>query len=181
VRTLPNIITAIRLLLVPAVVYCLARGEFALATVLFVVAGVSDGVDGWLARRFNWGSTIGALLDAIADKLMIVSTVVALTMLGRLPLWLTLVLLLRDTLMVVGISLYHRLLGGVEMAPVFLGKAHVFVLFAVLALVLGAAAGIAGIEPLLPWCYAAATVTAVSSYGQYLLQGMNRLRAARRG
>jgi cardiolipin synthase len=179
VHTLPNLITALRLLLVPAVVVALARGQFGLATALFVVAGISDGIDGWLARRFGWSSPVGAMLDAVADKLLIVATVVALVMLGRLPLWLTLLLLLRDTLMLVGISLYHRILGGVEIAPLFLGKLHVLVLFGVLALTLARAAGVPGLEAVLPSLFILAAVTAVSSFLRYLQQGMQRLRAAR--
>jgi cardiolipin synthase len=179
VHALPNIITALRLLLVPAVVAAIARGHFALAAILFALAGISDGVDGWLARRFGWTSPTGAMLDAVADKLMIVATIVALVMLGLLPLWLTLVLLLRDTLMVAGISLYHRLLGGVQMAPLRSGKLHVFVLFGVLSLTLAHAAGLQWLAGPLPWLFVLAAATAVVSYLGYLKQGLQRLRAAR--
>jgi cardiolipin synthase len=179
VQALPNLITALRLLLVPAVVVALARGRFPLAAALFVLAGISDGVDGWLARRFGLSSPIGAMLDAVADKLMIVATVVALVMLGLLPVWLTALLLLRDTLMVLGISLYHRILGGVEIAPLFVGKLHVFVLFGVLALTLAHAAGAQALAPALRWLFFLAATTAVWSYLSYLRQGLQRLRAAR--
>lgn len=178
-HTLPNLITTLRLLLVPAVVVALARGQFGAATALFVVAGLSDGIDGWLARHFGWTSPVGAMLDAAADKLMIVATVVALVMLGRLPLWLTLLLLLRDMLMLVGIGLYHRILGGVEIAPLLLGKLHVLMVFGVLTLTLARAAGMPGLETLLPWLFILAAVSAVSSFLGYLQQGMQRLRAAR--
>jgi cardiolipin synthase len=181
VHALPNIITALRLLLVPAVVTALARGQLGIAAILFVLAGFSDGVDGWLARRFGWTSATGAMLDAVADKLMIVTTIVGLVMLGILPLWLTVVLLLRDTLMVMGISLYYRLLGGVEMAPLWIGKLHVLVLFGVLSLTLAQAAGVQALAPLLPWLFVLAAATAVSSFLSYLRQGLQRLRDARQG
>jgi cardiolipin synthase len=181
VNALPNIITALRLLLVPAVVTALARGHFGLAAIAFVLAGISDGVDGWLARRFGWTSPTGAMLDAVADKLMIVATIVSLVMLGILPLWLTVVLLLRDMLMVMGISLYHRILGGVEIAPLWIGKLHVFVLFGVLSLTLAHAAGMHALSPLLPWLFALASATAVASFLSYLQQGLARLRDAQGG
>jgi cardiolipin synthase len=180
VHTLPNIITALRLLLVPAVVAALARGQFGVATIAFMLAGFSDGLDGWLARRFGWTSPAGAMLDAVADKLMIVATIVGLVMLGILPLWLTAVLLLRDMLMVLGISLYHRILGGVEIAPLWIGKFHVLVLFGVLSLTLAHAAGVLSVGPLLPWLFVLAAATAVSSFLSYVQQGMERLRNARR-
>lgn len=178
-HALPNIITALRLLLVPAVVTALARGHLGLAASLFVLAGLSDGVDGWLARRFGWTSPTGAMLDAVADKLMIVATIVALVMLGILPLWLTVVLLLRDMLMVLGISLYHRILGGVEIAPLWIGKFHVFVLFGVLSSTLAHAAGVQALGALLPWLFALAAATAVWSFLSYVRQGLGRLRDAR--
>ena len=180
-QALPNIITALRLLLVPAVVMALARGQFGLATIAFVLAGLSDGLDGWLARRFGWSSPAGAMLDAVADKLMIVATSVGLVMLGVLPLWLTAVVLLRDMLMVLGISLYYRILGGVEIAPLWIGKLHVLVLFAVLSLTLARAAGIEALSPLLPWLFALAAATAVASFVSYVSQGLERLRKARQG
>jgi cardiolipin synthase len=180
VHALPNIITALRLLLVPAVVYAIARGQLGLAALLFFLAGMSDGVDGWLARRFGWTSPTGAMLDAAADKLMIVTTIVGLAVLGILPLWLTVVLLLRDMLMMVGINLYHRILGGVEIAPLAIGKLHVLVLFAVLTLTLAHAAGMLALAPLLPWLFALAAMTAVSSFLAYVRQGLQRLRNARK-
>jgi cardiolipin synthase len=179
VQALPNLVTALRLLLVPAVVFALARGRFPLATGLFVLAGLSDGVDGWLARRYGWTSATGAMLDAVADKLMFVTTVVALVMLGVLPLWLTSVLLLRDMLMMVGISLYHRILGGVEIAPLFSGKLHVLVLFGTLTLTLVHAAGADVLGPVLPWLFWLAAASAVLSFLAYVRQGMQRLREAR--
>lgn len=178
-QALPNIITALRLLLVPAVVVALAQGRYTLATVLFVLAGLSDGVDGWLARRFGWTSQVGAMLDTAADKLLIVATIVALVMLGLLPVWLTALLLLRDALIVLGISLYYRILGGVEIAPLPAGKLHVVVVFGVLASTLAHAAGAQALAPALPWLFLLAAATAVWSYLSYLRQGIRRLRAAR--
>lgn len=178
-QALPNLITALRLLLVPAIVVALAKGRYPLAAALFVIAGISDGVDGWLARRFGWSSQVGAMLDVVADKLMIVATIVALVMVGLLPVWLTAVLLVRDMLMVLGIGLYYRILGGVEIAPLFVGKLHVLVLFGMLALTLAHAAGAQALAPALPWLFVLAAATAVWSYSSYLRQGIERLRAAR--
>ncbi|MBN9550698.1 MAG: CDP-alcohol phosphatidyltransferase family protein [Alphaproteobacteria bacterium] len=85
--TIPNMITIMRLLLVPAVVLAMldARWEWAFAG--FLVAGISDGIDGFIARRWNQTSRLGAYLDPIADKLLLVSVFVVMGIAGELPLW----------------------------------------------------------------------------------------------
>ena len=72
-RNLPNFISLLRILLVPPVVYYLLQQDYMPALILFMVAGISDGIDGWLAKRFHWQSALGEILDPLADKLLIVS------------------------------------------------------------------------------------------------------------
>ena len=161
-------ITTLRLMLVPAVVYALFLDDYVSATVLFVAAGLSDGIDGWLARRFKWSSTVGAWLDAVADKLMVVSTLLMLAWLGALPWWLAGLLFARDVLMFLAVLLYRYLAGDVRIAPLLLGKTHVCVLFVTLSLTLAQAAGLAYFEQILPWAFALAAVTAISSLALYV-------------
>jgi hypothetical protein len=85
--TIPNLITVARLLCVPALVYAMILGELQLAFGLFLAAGISDAVDGFIARHFNQRSELGTYLDPIADKLLLVSVFVMLTWLAVLPLW----------------------------------------------------------------------------------------------
>ena len=89
--TAANMITILRFVLVPAVVYWLLTGEWQLAFAGFLVAGISDGVDGFVARHFNQRSKLGGYLDPMADKLLLVSVFVVLGFLGELPLWLVIV------------------------------------------------------------------------------------------
>lgn len=179
-KILPNLITLVRLLLVPAVVYALARAEYGIATGAFVLAGVSDGIDGWLARRFAWSSAIGAWLDAVADKLMVVSTLLMLAWLGALPWWLAALLFARDALMFLAVLLYRYLAGEVRIAPLFIGKMHVGVLFVTLSLTLAQAAGVARFEPVLPWAFALAALTAIGSLVLYVRVWGGKLAAQRR-
>jgi len=104
-RHLPNLICVVRILLVVPIVWLLLERDFALALLLVFIAGVSDGVDGFLAKRFGWHSRLGSLLDPAADKLLLASLFVTLTWLALVPLWLTIVVVLRDVLLSAG-SLY---------------------------------------------------------------------------
>jgi cardiolipin synthase len=179
VLTLPNLVTIVRLLLVPAVVATLAERAFGWALLGFLAAGFSDALDGYLARRLHQHSQVGALLDAVADKLIIFCTIVMLAWLGSLPMWVALLLVVRDVAMAVAVLLYRHLAGGVEIAPVFLGKLHVFVVFGMLALVLADAAGLASYPSLLPWLMGLSALTAVGSFLQYLRVWGAKLKAVR--
>ena len=85
--SIPNIITLGRIILVPIIVWAIASSQMEIALAIFLIAGVSDAVDGFLAKRFNMASELGALLDPLADKALLVSIYVALGIWGALPLW----------------------------------------------------------------------------------------------
>lgn len=134
VWTAPNVITFARLLAVPAFAVLHARGHPAAALAVFVGAGVSDGLDGLLARILNQRSRLGALLDPIADKLLLTTALIGLTWTGPLPLWFLLVALSREVLLVVG-ALVVWLRGlTVPARPARLGKYAVFFELAVVSL-----------------------------------------------
>ncbi|MBB4065518.1 CDP-alcohol phosphatidyltransferase family protein [Gellertiella hungarica] len=121
--TIPNIITIARFLLVPAVIYALAHGEMVLAFALFVTAGVSDAVDGFIARHFNQRSELGAWLDPLADKLLLVSVFVMLGVLGELPDWLIFLVVSRDVLIIGAVVLASVMDQPMEADPILVSKA----------------------------------------------------------
>ena len=100
----------------------LLDGAFRPALVLIMIAGLSDGLDGFLARRFNWTSRIGGLLDPMADKLLFVSVFAALTWTDLVPVWLFAVVIARDIVIVSGAIAYETLIGPVEPDPSYVGK-----------------------------------------------------------
>jgi cardiolipin synthase (CMP-forming) len=103
--SIPNLITLGRILLVPIVVWAISSGAMWVAFVLFLAAGVSDGVDGFLAKRFNMTTELGAYLDPLADKALIVSIYLTLGINGEIPRWLVILVVSRDILIVGGIML----------------------------------------------------------------------------
>jgi len=119
---LPNLICIVRILLVVPIVMLLLRGGYQQALGLIVLAGLSDGLDGFLARRFNWTTRIGGLLDPLADKLLFVSVFAALSWTGLVPVWLFLVVIGRDIIIVAGALAYEFLIGPVEPNPSRVGK-----------------------------------------------------------
>lgn len=119
---LPNAISIIRIALVPPILALLLNGRYAVALVLFVVAGFSDGLDGYLAKRFEWHSRIGALLDPVADKLLVAGTFVTLSVTGQLPVWLAAIVILRDVVIVGGAMAYNFLVRPVEGEPTRISK-----------------------------------------------------------
>ena len=98
--SIPNLITLGRVILVPIVFWLLLNGQLQAAFLAFVVAGISDAVDGFLAKRFGWETELGAYLDPIADKLLIVCIFIALGVTARLPSWLVIIVVSRDVLIV---------------------------------------------------------------------------------
>ena len=121
-RDIPNLISTFRILLVFPIVYLLYKQQLGFALILFVIAGVSDGVDGYLAKRNGWTSGLGTFLDPLADKILLVSSYLVLGWVGLFPLWLVVAVILRDAIIVIGSLAYFVLIGRVEMAPSIISK-----------------------------------------------------------
>lgn len=119
---IPNIITLLRLILVGPIVFSLLVGHYRLAFLLFVVAGITDAVDGYLARRFKWISRWGAMVDPLADKLLMVATFLTLGYLGIFPLWLLIIFVVREVVIVTGGTAYHFWIGEYEFVPTRISK-----------------------------------------------------------
>ncbi|MEJ1159200.1 CDP-alcohol phosphatidyltransferase family protein [Prosthecomicrobium sp. N25] len=164
---LPNLISVARLILVPLAVAAISEDRLDLAFWIFVVAGASDAFDGWIARRWNLGTELGAHLDAIADKSLLVATYVALGIGGDLPRWLVILVVSRD-LLIIGAYLLSWILGKpVAVRPLFVSKANTLAQILLAGTVLGdhafavdlTAAVAAGI-----WVVAATTVASGAAY-----------------
>jgi cardiolipin synthase len=121
---LPNIISFLRVVLVWPTVWALVHGRYGLALSLFVVSGASDGLDGYLAKRFGWATRLGAVLDPLADKTLLVSTYVALAWIGLIPVWLTAAVVARDLTIVAGALAYHFIIGRFDLSPSWLSKVN---------------------------------------------------------
>ncbi len=168
VLNLPNIITVLRLVAVPVVAWLILQQRWEAACWLFLAAAVSDGIDGLLARWLNQMTQLGAALDTIADKALGVVTLVMLTQAGAIPLWVTLAILLRDSIIVLGALSYRGLAGHLEIHPTWLGKTHVFAEFALLTCVLAGLAGLLAVDAWLTLLFAGVFAIAVVSGVQYV-------------
>jgi cardiolipin synthase len=165
--TIPNIITLVRFFLVPCVVLALLSDNMGWAFIGFLVAGISDGVDGFIARQFDQRSELGAYLDPIADKLLLVCVFVVLGLLGELPLWVVVTAVSRDALIIGGVMLSTVMGNPVEMKPLFVSKANTtFQILLALVVLAELASGWNGgaLRPVLIYVSAALTVASAAAY-----------------
>ena len=119
---IPNLIIALRFILVIPISIYIYQENYFLALVLFIIAGISDGIDGYLARRFNWTSDFGQFADPLADKCLILATLLALAFSERLPLWFVYTMLTRDGIILVGSMMYLLLFDNNQALPNRWGK-----------------------------------------------------------
>jgi len=176
--TLPNALTVFRMLTIPIFVSLLFYQRFGWALVAFVMAGVTDGLDGLLARRFGQQSQLGTILDPIADKLMLVTAFVVLSMHGvfprplpkhlPIPFWVTVSVLSRDVFIVVGAAAINIMTGFRGFRPSWLGKTSTTVQIVSIALIIFAAKFPRGSGYYLPTVYTSVFALAVLSGIHYL-------------
>jgi cardiolipin synthase len=141
VRHLPNIICLIRLGLIWPVAAALHGGQYALALALFVLAAASDGLDGYLAKRFNWVSELGKILDPAADKLLLMTVFIESTWLALVPWWVTAAAVARDVLIALGALVYRFWFGPLRGRPTIISKINTAAqLLYLTAVMMGAAA-----------------------------------------
>ena len=135
--SIPNIITLCRILLVPIIIWAIASSQMEIAFVVFVIAGVSDAVDGFLAKRFNMTSELGALLDPLADKALLVSIYIALGIFGAMPHWIVILVVSRDFMIVAAVIVSWLFDKPVAMKPSMVSKLNTVAQVAFAALALG--------------------------------------------
>lgn len=139
-HNIPNLISVLRLLLVPFTVWLMISEAYASAFVSFMAAGISDGIDGYLARRFDWRTKLGAYLDPLADKALLVSVFVTLGFLKLIPVWLAIIVVSRDAL-IIGAVLLSRLMDHpMRVQPLMVSKVNTVCQILFVVAVLGLAA-----------------------------------------
>ena len=136
--SIPNLITLARILLVPVVIWAITSGEMRIAFLLFFAAGVSDAVDGFLAKRFGMATELGAYLDPLADKAMIVSIYVALGIAEAIPRWLVILVVSRDIMIVGAVMLSWLVDKPVALKPLLVSKLNTVAQIVLALVVLGA-------------------------------------------
>lgn len=167
---LPNLITLGRLLSVPVAVYLLMQTAYMAAFLLFVAAGISDALDGYLAKRYNQTTRLGAFLDPLADKTLLVSIYVTLGLQGDLPNWLVVLVVFRDLLIIGGAVLAPLVRVEVRIRPLAISKLNTAVQIGLAAFVLGQLAldvRVDLVESAMIYLVAATTAASGASYLVY--------------
>ena len=164
---IPNSLTLGRIVLVPLVVWLIISHEMLWAFVVFLLAGVSDALDGFLAKRFNWHTELGAYLDPIADKALLVSIYVTLGLAGHLPVWLVIAVVSRDILIIGAVMLSWMLSRPIAMQPLLVSKVNTFSQIILAGLVLAELGLGLGLEPViwvLIWITSSLTILSAAAY-----------------
>ena len=133
---LPNAISIMRIFLILPILMLFVNDEFGWALGLFLIAGLSDGVDGYLAKKYHWDTRLGAFLDPAGDKLLVAWSYGTLAYLGHMPVWLAFIVIFRDVVIVAGSFIYHYLVRRLEGEPTRISKLNtalefVFLIFVV--------------------------------------------------
>jgi cardiolipin synthase len=143
--SLPNLITLGRLGLVPVIIAMISAQRWVAACAIFVLAGVSDGIDGWLAKHFDLRTELGAYLDPVADKALLVSIYVALAVELVVPTWLTILVVARDLMIIGAVMISWLMHKPVEIRPLWISKLNTVAQIGFAAMVLGAKAFMFGL------------------------------------
>ena len=173
---IPNAISMLRIALVVPVLWLILNGEFGWALLLFWIAGFSDGLDGYLATRYNWQSRSGALIDPIADKLLVAGMFITLTYTQHIPIGLTAIVLFRDVVIIGGAVAYNYMIKPVEGEPTRVSKINTVMQLLFLLFVLSRAAFAWPDKIAVTVIGAATLVTVVVSGIDYVVQWSDRAR-----
>ncbi|MBF0096417.1 MAG: CDP-diacylglycerol--glycerol-3-phosphate 3-phosphatidyltransferase [Magnetococcales bacterium] len=119
---LPNLLSLLRILSVPVLIWLVIENHLTAALVVFACSGLTDALDGYLAKRWHQETELGRHLDPLADKLLLLSGYITLTVLGLLPLWLTLLVVTRDVVIIGGAVIYQMMTGTLRIEPLWISK-----------------------------------------------------------
>lgn len=133
---LPNALSFLRIFFVPAFIWLVLDGEMEEALWLFIIAGITDGLDGFIAKRFDMVTELGKYLDPVADKLLLLAGFIILSWVGMMPLWLTLMVVTRDLVIIAGAIIFQVVTGALRMEPLWISKVNTVVQIITLVLVL---------------------------------------------
>lgn len=136
-KHIPNALTGFRLILILPFLVCLYRHQYVDAFYLYLLAGFTDGLDGWLARHYQWQSPLGSFIDPLADKLLVASSFISLALIGSLPWWLVILVFLRDFTISMGVMAWYWLVQRkLDFKPTFLSKINTTLQLALVTLCL---------------------------------------------
>ena len=172
----PNQLTMLRMALVPFLAMCLVYNRIGTAILIFVAAGITDMLDGLIARHYRQQTTLGVFLDPIADKLLLVTSFTLLSLQGlnlavRVPLWLTISVISRDILLVLGVLVFNLTIGNKTFPPSWLGKSTTVVQLALIMMVL--VSNFMGEKLVfLDLVFYVTLILTISSGTHYMIQGM---------
>lgn len=136
VNYIPNLLTLLRIGLVPVLILLLYDQSYSMALAVFVIAGVTDGLDGFIAKRYGYITRLGSVLDPLADKLLLLSSFVMLTIAGALPFWLLIFAAFRDLVIITGVIILTLLYDHFEMKPIWSSKINTFLQIVLVIVVL---------------------------------------------
>jgi cardiolipin synthase len=173
--TVPNFITIARLIGVPLIVWLMIADRFVEATILFVIAGLSDGVDGFIAKRFDAASQLGAYLDPVADKALLVSVFCTLGFKGALPAWLIVLVVSRDLFIIGGMLLAYVLTNPMEVKPLWVSKINTVAQLVLIVFVLAERIGVDLHDFLLKTTVLAVAALTVASAGAYVVEWVRHM------
>jgi cardiolipin synthase len=179
--SLPNLITLARILLVPVMVWAIASDQMIVAFVLFLIAGISDGVDGFLAKRFGMATEVGAYLDPLADKVLIVSIYVSLGIVEAIPRWFVILVVSRDLLIVGGVMLSWVLGNPINIKPATVSRLNTVAQIVLGGLVIAARAFDWRVELAEALLMALVTALTLLSIGVYLHDWVRHIGGASEG
>jgi cardiolipin synthase len=174
-QTIPNLITLLRIFLVPLTVWLIISEAYGAAFTSFLIAGASDGLDGFLARRFAWQTELGAYLDPLADKALLVSVYVTLGFMKVLPAWLVIIVVSRDVLIVGAIILSRVLDKPVRMAPLRVSKVNTAAQIVFVIAVLGVAALSEPLDRLVNYASIPVALLTLASGAAYLVAWLQHM------
>lgn len=172
--TLPNFLTLLRIIAVPIFLICITSDRSAIALILFLAAAVTDTIDGVLARLTGASSDLGASLDPLADKLLVVSAAVSLVYLGAIPVWLFILVVTRDVVILGGYLAIYFLTTPMEVKPTMLSKVNTFFEMMTIGLALTELArpDVIALKPILHAAFAVTGFTAAASGIDYVYKGL---------
>jgi cardiolipin synthase len=172
---IPNIITLARMLMTPLTVSMIVSHRFLAAFLIFLLAGVSDAIDGFIARRFNLRTELGAYLDPLADKALLTSIYISLAIYAGLPAWLAIAVVSRDVMILAAVLISWLMDKPVEIRPVWESKFNTFAQIALAGFALGVRAFELNPQPLQTYLEWTVTVTTVASGGIYIAKWLDHM------
>ena len=173
---IPNSLTILRILLIPCYIGLLVYGRFGQALIVLIVAGLTDALDGLIARMTNQHTRLGAVLDPLADKLLLTSGFITLSMIHLIPLWVTILVVSRDLILLLGTAVAHFTDSRVDITPTFLGKGTTFLQLSYVVLVIFLSSRHIDLTVMLPLLFGMVSFTLLSGL-HYLYRGFRHTSA----